>query len=141
MKTSELNSNTSVRTTMKSERWNQGLSPAGKLLQPSDSGPSGSADNDKELWDSRTHQTGKETGGEGMLKGFAAALAVLVIGASQSRQHARVNVIRHFRCLVAGGTNLLNQLLNWTVHCGGREFRVLNCYDQKSLLVYDIRIP
>ncbi|GKA70924.1 hypothetical protein Tco_0777063, partial [Tanacetum coccineum] len=67
MKTSELNSNTSVRTTMKSERWNQGLSPAGKLPQPSDLGPLRSANNEKELWDSRTHQTEKEIG-EGMPK-------------------------------------------------------------------------
>ncbi|GKF14256.1 hypothetical protein Tco_0055718, partial [Tanacetum coccineum] len=36
---------------------------------------------------------------------------------------------------------LLELALNWTVHCCGHEFRVLNCYDQKSLLVYQIRIP
>ncbi|GJY77084.1 reverse transcriptase domain-containing protein [Tanacetum coccineum] len=47
---------------------NQGLNPAGKPLQPSDSGPLRSADNEKELWDSRMHQTRKETGGEGMPK-------------------------------------------------------------------------
>ncbi|GKD44138.1 hypothetical protein Tco_1268783, partial [Tanacetum coccineum] len=68
VKTSELNSNTSVRNPMKSERWNQGLSPTGKLLQASGSGPLGPADNEKELWDSRMHQTGKEVGGEGMPK-------------------------------------------------------------------------
>ncbi|GKG35855.1 hypothetical protein Tco_0441009, partial [Tanacetum coccineum] len=32
------------------------------------SGPLRSADNEKELWDSRMHQTGKEIGGEGMPK-------------------------------------------------------------------------
>ncbi|GKG19928.1 hypothetical protein Tco_0379729, partial [Tanacetum coccineum] len=30
---------------------------------------------------------------------------------------------------------LLEPALNWTVHCCGREFRVLNCYDQKSFIV------
>ncbi|GJZ45314.1 reverse transcriptase domain-containing protein [Tanacetum coccineum] len=57
-----------MRTTMKSERWNRGLSLIGKLLQPSGSSLLGSADNEKELWDSRMHQAGKETRGEGMLK-------------------------------------------------------------------------
>ncbi|GJS44315.1 hypothetical protein Tco_0569358 [Tanacetum coccineum] len=32
--------------------------------------PLGFANNEKELWDSRTHQTGKEIGGEGMPKAF-----------------------------------------------------------------------
>nr|GEU75987.1 hypothetical protein [Tanacetum cinerariifolium] len=36
---------------------------------------------------------------------------------------------------------LLEPALNWTVHCCGREFLVLNCYDQKSLLVHQIKIP
>ncbi|GJR37744.1 hypothetical protein Tco_1213428 [Tanacetum coccineum] len=36
---------------------------------------------------------------------------------------------------------LLEPALNWTVHYYGREFRVLNCYDQKSLLVHQIKIP
>ncbi|GJY95305.1 hypothetical protein Tco_0511666 [Tanacetum coccineum] len=30
---------------------------------------------------------------------------------------------------------LLEPALNLTVHCCGREFRVLNCYDQKSFIV------
>ncbi|GKA05731.1 hypothetical protein Tco_0684851 [Tanacetum coccineum] len=36
---------------------------------------------------------------------------------------------------------LLEPALNLNDHCCGREFRVLNCYDQKSLLVHQIRIP
>ncbi|GJS98693.1 WD repeat-containing protein 55 [Tanacetum coccineum] len=36
---------------------------------------------------------------------------------------------------------LLEAALNLTVHCCGCEFRVLNCYDQRSLLVHHIRIP
>ncbi|GKB32762.1 hypothetical protein Tco_0872163 [Tanacetum coccineum] len=36
---------------------------------------------------------------------------------------------------------LLELALNLTIHCCGREFRVLNCYDKKSLLVHQIRIP
>ncbi|GJV47187.1 hypothetical protein Tco_1437399 [Tanacetum coccineum] len=30
---------------------------------------------------------------------------------------------------------LLEPALNLTVHCCGREFRVLNCYDQKSFVM------
>ncbi|GKC41072.1 hypothetical protein Tco_1053456, partial [Tanacetum coccineum] len=30
---------------------------------------------------------------------------------------------------------LLEPALNLIVHCCGREFRVLNCYDQKSFIV------
>ncbi|GJS73619.1 hypothetical protein Tco_0706460 [Tanacetum coccineum] len=36
---------------------------------------------------------------------------------------------------------LLEPALNCMVHCCGCEFRVLNCYDQKSLLVHQIRVP
>ncbi|GKF21769.1 hypothetical protein Tco_0070407, partial [Tanacetum coccineum] len=36
---------------------------------------------------------------------------------------------------------LLEPALNWTVYCCDREFRVLNCYDQKSLLIHQMKIP
>ncbi|GJZ21438.1 hypothetical protein Tco_0558477 [Tanacetum coccineum] len=68
MKISELNLNTSVRTTMKSEKWNQDLSPTGKLLQPFGQGLLWSVGNEKELWDLRKHRTGKEAGEEEMPK-------------------------------------------------------------------------
>ncbi|GJT79646.1 reverse transcriptase domain-containing protein [Tanacetum coccineum] len=69
MKTSELNLNTSVRTTMKNKRWNQDLSPTRKLLQPFGQGPLWSVGSKKELWDSRKHRTWKEAGEEEMPKG------------------------------------------------------------------------
>ncbi|GJR22084.1 hypothetical protein Tco_0970611 [Tanacetum coccineum] len=56
----ELNLNTSVRTTMKSDRWIQDLSLTGKLLQPFGQGLMWSIGSEKELWDLRKHQTGKE---------------------------------------------------------------------------------
>nr|GEV14384.1 hypothetical protein [Tanacetum cinerariifolium] len=36
---------------------------------------------------------------------------------------------------------LLKPALNLTVHCCGREVRVLNCYNQNSLLVHQMKIP
>ncbi|GJZ50091.1 hypothetical protein Tco_0604281 [Tanacetum coccineum] len=38
-------------------------------------------------------------------------------------------------CLGMLVEQLLEPALNLTVHCCGREFRVLNCYDQKSFVV------
>ncbi|GJV82880.1 hypothetical protein Tco_1522778 [Tanacetum coccineum] len=70
MKTSELNLNTSVRTTMKSERWNQDPSLIEKLLQPFGQGLLWSVGSEKELWDLRKHQTGKEAEEEEMQKPF-----------------------------------------------------------------------
>nr|GEU41475.1 hypothetical protein [Tanacetum cinerariifolium] len=64
IKTSELNLNTSVRTMMKSERWNEDLSPTEKLLQPFGHGLLWSVGNEKELWDLRVHRTGKEAGSQ-----------------------------------------------------------------------------
>ncbi|GJY40516.1 putative reverse transcriptase domain-containing protein, partial [Tanacetum coccineum] len=72
-KTSKLNSNTSVRTTLKSGEEMEprpSLSPTGKLLQPFDSGSLWSVGQRGKGFckDLRKHQTGKETGGEGMSK-------------------------------------------------------------------------
>ncbi|GKB34083.1 hypothetical protein Tco_0879025 [Tanacetum coccineum] len=50
------------------------------------------------------------------------------------------NSCRDVAVLSAGGT-FLEPALNLTVHCCGREFRVLNCYDQKSLLIHQMKIP
>ncbi|GKA27156.1 ribonuclease H-like domain-containing protein [Tanacetum coccineum] len=57
-----------LRTTRKSERWNQDLSPTGKLLQPFGQDLLWSIGNEKELWDLRKHRTGKEAGEEGTPK-------------------------------------------------------------------------
>ncbi|GJZ63848.1 hypothetical protein Tco_0620269 [Tanacetum coccineum] len=53
---------------MNSETWNQDLSPTGKLLQPFGQGLMWFVANEKELWDSRKHRTGKEAGEEEMPK-------------------------------------------------------------------------
>nr|GEW38832.1 hypothetical protein [Tanacetum cinerariifolium] len=50
--------------TMKSERQNQDLSPTGKLLLPFIHGLLWFIGNEKELWDLRKHQIGKEAGEE-----------------------------------------------------------------------------
>ncbi|GJR57409.1 retrovirus-related pol polyprotein from transposon TNT 1-94 [Tanacetum coccineum] len=42
-------------------------------------------------------------------------------------------VVMYLSCLLE--EQLLEPALNVTVHCCGREFRVLNCYDQKSFIV------
>ncbi|GJY67237.1 reverse transcriptase domain-containing protein [Tanacetum coccineum] len=52
-------------------------------------------------------------------------LACSLTGTYQSRQLAKI-----LSCLLE--EQLLEPALNVTVHCCGREFRVLNCYDQKS---------
>ncbi|GJZ53920.1 hypothetical protein Tco_0608805 [Tanacetum coccineum] len=54
----------------RSEKWNQDLSPTGKLLQPFGQGLLWSVGNEKELWDLRKHRTGKEAGEEEMPKPF-----------------------------------------------------------------------
>ncbi|GJT06001.1 hypothetical protein Tco_0840463 [Tanacetum coccineum] len=43
----------------------------------------------------------------------------------------------NFECLLSCllEEQLLEPALNLTVHCCGREFRVLNCYDQKSFVM------
>ncbi|GJR08189.1 reverse transcriptase domain-containing protein [Tanacetum coccineum] len=50
------------------------------------------------------------------------------------------NSCRDVAVLSAGGT-FLEPALNLIVHCCGREFRILNCYDQKSLLMHQMKIP
>ncbi|GJW70252.1 hypothetical protein Tco_0127169 [Tanacetum coccineum] len=50
------------------------------------------------------------------------------------------NSCRDVAVLSAGGT-FLEPVLNLTVHCCCREFRVLNYYDQKSLLMHQMKIP
>nr|GEW31112.1 hypothetical protein [Tanacetum cinerariifolium] len=58
-----------MRTTMKSERWNQDLSLTGKLIQPFGQGLLWSVGNEKEFWYLRKHQTWKEAIEEGTPKG------------------------------------------------------------------------
>ncbi|GJR98988.1 hypothetical protein Tco_0271162 [Tanacetum coccineum] len=82
-------------------------------------------------------------------------LLVLITGTSQSRQHVDTSLIHiesrksPTKSLFDAGSSrisifilsclleeqLLEPALNVTVHCCGREFRVLNCYDQKSFVV------
>ncbi|GKF63668.1 hypothetical protein Tco_0187116, partial [Tanacetum coccineum] len=51
------------------------------------------------------------------------------------------NSCRDVVVLSAGGTTFGTSFeLDGSLLCG-REFRVLNCYDQKSLLVHQIIIP
>ncbi|GKF64797.1 hypothetical protein Tco_0188245, partial [Tanacetum coccineum] len=42
-------------------------------------------------------------------------------------------VVMYLSCLLE--EQLLEPALNVIVHCCGREFRVLNCYDQKSFIM------
>ncbi|GJZ81592.1 hypothetical protein Tco_0646586 [Tanacetum coccineum] len=53
----------------------------------------------------------------------------------------RLDILKEYLLSCLLEEQLLEPALNWTVHCCGREFQVLNCYDQKSLFVHQIRIP
>ncbi|GJX13293.1 ribonuclease H-like domain-containing protein [Tanacetum coccineum] len=60
---------------------------------------------------------------------FNHACLDLITGTTQSRQHVFPTlVVMYLSCLLE--EQLLEPALNLTVHCCGREFRVLNCYDQ-----------